>query len=140
MASIKKIDYKGCEFNDLHKYEIELEDNGEKVIGNIFKKQQNPYFQEGDEVEYTINDKGTLKLNKPGQTPFNSSSNSGGNYSFKSNEQESERIARSVAVKAALEHSVHTKKSVSESLKLAKTLSDFILEGKIDEPTKSDPF
>tara|TARA_Y100001973_G_C5204596_1_gene340527 strand:- start:3748 stop:4173 length:426 start_codon:yes stop_codon:yes gene_type:complete len=129
MALIKKIDYKGNEFNDLHKYEIELEDNGERVIGNIFKKTDNPYFKEGDEVEYTINDKGTLKLNKPGQTPYNQKSTLG--YKYQTKDLEPERIARSVSLKVAMEHADRTGKSTKEGLKLAATFEKFILEGEI---------
>lgn len=139
MALIKKIEYKGNEFNDLHKYEIELEDNGEKVIGNIFKKTDNPYFKEGDEVEYTINNKGTLKLNKPGQTPYNQNQPkiSGGGYKYQTNDQESERIARSVALKEALllrQSELKDPKPLTFYLAIATSFSKYILDGTIQEP------
>jgi len=138
MALIKKIDYKGNEFNDLHKFEIELEDNGERVIGNIFKKTDNPYFKEGDEVEYTINDKGTLKLNKPGQTPYNQNKpNSGYKYKATSTDAEAERIARSVALKEALtlrQSELNDPKPLTFYLAIATSFSKFILDGTIQEP------
>ena len=134
MALIKKINYKGNEFNDLHKFEIELEDNGEKVIGNIFKKTDNPYFKEGDEVEYTINDKGTLKLNKPGQAPFNKQSSPNPGYKYQATSTEAERIARSVALKVAMEHTDRVGKTTDEGLKLATRFEKFILEG--ETPSK----
>tara|TARA_R100000353_G_C6353255_1_gene153882 strand:- start:30 stop:422 length:393 start_codon:yes stop_codon:yes gene_type:complete len=127
MAIIKKIDYKGNQFNDLHKFEIELEVNGEKVIGNIYKKQNDPYFKVDDEVEYSINDKGTLKLNKPGQEPFKS--NMKINYSIDSEEV---RIARSVALKCANEFSIHKNYSEEKLFKLARQMTAFIDKNKID--------
>mgnify|MGYP003149058207 CR=1 FL=1 len=136
MALIKKIDYKGNEFNDLHKYEIELEDNGERVIGNIFKKTDNPYFKEGDEVEYTINENGTLKLNKPGQTPYNKKSTPNTGYKYQATSTEAERIARSVALKVAIEHTDRVGKTTDEGLKLAASFEKFILEGVKETPSK----
>tara|TARA_R100000329_G_scaffold122822_1_gene101366 strand:- start:634 stop:1050 length:417 start_codon:yes stop_codon:yes gene_type:complete len=121
MATIKKIDYKGNDFNDLHKFEIELEVNGEKVIGNIYKKQNDPYFKVDDEVEYSINDKGTLKLNKPGQQPFQSSAKI--KYNLDSEEV---RIARSVALKCANEYAIHKNYSEAKLFQLARQMTAFI--------------
>lgn len=141
MALIKKIDYKGNEFNDLHKYEIELEDNGEKVIGNIFKKTDNPYFKEGDEVEYTLNDKGTFKLNKPGQTPYNKqNTTTKGSYNYKTNEDdEAKRIARSVALKLAVQYGPSFGVTFMKDIgAIADSFTTYIIEGTLPFPSGSD--
>lgn len=115
MAEIIKIEYKGDDFNNLHKYEVELSDNGETVIGNIYKKNKDPYFKEGDEVEYTINDKGTLKLNKPGQESFNSTANIKYNTSYGKKDEKTEiKITRTAALKIAAIY--FSAKNVSENM------------------------
>ena len=43
-------------FMDLYKFEVTMEDG---TTGNMFKKTDNPYIGPGDEVQYTINAKGT---------------------------------------------------------------------------------
>ena len=129
MALIKKIDYKGNEFNNLHKYEIELEDHGEKVIGYIYKKQNEPYFKVDDEVEYTINDKGTLKLNKPGQDP---NYNSAKKYQYNPAGDEEIRIARSVAIKEAMNYGIYNNQNLDKIFKTAQQITAFITKGETD--------
>tara|TARA_R110000744_G_scaffold378850_1_gene495633 strand:+ start:18956 stop:19420 length:465 start_codon:yes stop_codon:yes gene_type:complete len=48
-------------FMDLYKYEVTLEDG---TTGNMYKKSDNPYLSPGDEVSYTINAKGTFKVDR----------------------------------------------------------------------------
>ena len=46
-------------FNDLYKFEVEMEDD---TIGMMYKKSDNPYIKIGDSVVYTLNAKGTIKI------------------------------------------------------------------------------
>ena len=45
-------------FMDLYKFEVTMEDG---TTGNMFKKTDNPYIEVGQEVNYSINNKGTIK-------------------------------------------------------------------------------
>lgn len=56
-------------FNDLYKFEVSLEDG---TTGLMYKKSENPFIKEGDEVMYGMNTKGTIKIIPKGQenTPF----------------------------------------------------------------------
>tara|TARA_R110000744_G_scaffold196593_1_gene315879 strand:+ start:9627 stop:10088 length:462 start_codon:yes stop_codon:yes gene_type:complete len=46
-------------FMDLYKYEVSMEDG---TTGNMFKKTDNPFIEVGQEVHYTVNAKGTIKI------------------------------------------------------------------------------
>ena len=46
-------------FMDLYKFEVSMEDG---TTGNMFKKTDNPYIEVGQEVHYSINHKGTIKI------------------------------------------------------------------------------
>jgi hypothetical protein len=49
-------------WQDLHKLEIRF-DTGD--FGTAFAKSQTPSYAVGDEVEYTKNEKGTVKIQRP---------------------------------------------------------------------------
>jgi hypothetical protein len=61
MAKIVSITPTG-QWQDLFKFEIRF-DNGD--FGTAFAKSQTPSYQVGDEVEYTKNEKGTIKIQRP---------------------------------------------------------------------------
>ncbi len=61
MAKIVSITPTG-QWQDLFKLEIRF-DNGD--FGTAFAKSQTPSYNVGDEVEYSKNEKGTIKINKP---------------------------------------------------------------------------
>ena len=46
-------------FMDLYKFEVTLEDG---TTANMFKKTDNPFIEVGQEVCYTLNNKGTIKI------------------------------------------------------------------------------
>ena len=51
-------------FNDLHKFEVSLEDG---TNGMMYKKSENPFIKIGDDVVFTLNSKGTIKIIPKGQ-------------------------------------------------------------------------
>ena len=59
-ANIKSVQPSG-NFKELFMFEVEL-DNGD--TGNIYKKSQNHGLELGQSVTYTINDKGTIKIQR----------------------------------------------------------------------------
>tara|TARA_R110000751_G_scaffold83752_1_gene167889 strand:+ start:300 stop:677 length:378 start_codon:yes stop_codon:yes gene_type:complete len=63
IKSIKKQD----QWNDLFKFEIKFENGSE---GMMFKKSPDPMCSVGDDVMFTINEKGTIKIVKEGQEQF----------------------------------------------------------------------
>ena len=78
-------------------YKLELRfDNGD--FGTAFAKSETPPYKVGDEVEYTKNEKGTVKIqrgDRPAWTPSTP----------KSNDDRSISIIRQVALKSAVEMS-----------------------------------
>jgi hypothetical protein len=78
-------------------YKLELRfDNGD--FGTAFAKSETPPYKVGDEVEYTKNEKGTVKIqrgDRPAWTPSTP----------KSNDDRSVSIIRQVALKSAVEMS-----------------------------------
>ena len=57
-SKVKKITGDGT-WNDLYKFEIEL-DNGD--IGKLYKKRDDSGLSIGQEIDYNINEKGSLKI------------------------------------------------------------------------------
>ena len=78
-------------------YKLELRfDNGD--FGTAFAKSETPPYKVGDEVEYTTNEKGTVKIqrgDRPAWTPS----------APKANDDRSISIIRQVALKSAVEMS-----------------------------------
>jgi hypothetical protein len=70
MAKIVSITPTG-QWQDLFKLEIRF-DNGD--FGTAFAKSQTPSYGVGDEVEYTKNEKGTIKIQRPNFGGFSGSS------------------------------------------------------------------
>ena len=63
MAEVKKSVVKSVQgdgkFNDLFKFDVSFEDGTD---GKMYKKADNPYIKIGDEVVYSLNSKGTIKI------------------------------------------------------------------------------
>lgn len=81
MAELKKSVVKSVQgdgmFNELYKFDVSFEDG---TNGKMYKKADNPYIKEGDEVMYSLNSKGTIKIIPKGKentsfTPSQSNSN-----------------------------------------------------------------
>ena len=83
-------------FNDLYKYEVAFEDG---TTGNMYKKSDNPYIKAGDEVNYTISDKGTIRIERDNKQAF-----SGSGFKARQNDPRKELlIVKQVCLKAAVE-------------------------------------
>jgi hypothetical protein len=94
MAKITSITPTG-QWNEFYKMDIRFDD-GE--FGTAFAKSQTPPYKVGDEVEYTKNEKGTIKIqrgDRPAWTPS----------APKANDDRSASIIRQVALKSAVEMS-----------------------------------
>lgn len=96
MAKITSIQPTG-QWQEFYKMEVSFDD-GQK--GTAFSKTQSPWYNVGDEVEYSLNAKGSLKISK-GTASFGG----GGGYSAKpqANGNKDEQIAKSVAFKGAID-------------------------------------
>jgi hypothetical protein len=114
MAKITDITPTGV-WNDLHKFDVSMDDGSK---GTTFAKTSPPWYSVGDEVEYTINPKGGMKISK-GTGPFTGSAPAAYNQpsapakagSFGNKD---EQIARSVAFKGAIDLAVAGKISLIE--------------------------
>ena len=115
MAKIISITPTG-QWQDLFKLEVRF-DNGD--FGTAFAKSQTPPYNVGDEVEYTKNEKGTVKIQRPNSF--------GGGYTPSSaprgNDDRSASIIRQVALKAAVEYGSAAKHDVNTILANAETFN-----------------
>ena len=105
------------QWQDLFKLEVSF-DNGD--FGTAFAKSQTPPYNVGDEVEYTKNEKGTVKIQRP------NSFGGGGGYTPsapKGNDERSASIIRQVALKAAVEYASAAKQDVNTILANAETFN-----------------
>lgn len=84
-------------------------DDGQK--GTAFSKTPSPWYNIGDEVEYSINAKGSVKISK-GTAPYSGGGYSGGGGSKGGSKDE--QIARSVAFKGAIDLVVGGKISLQD--------------------------
>ena len=67
MSELKKSVVKSVQgdgmFNELYKFDVSMEDG---TNGKMYKKGDNPYIKTGEEVMYSINSKGTIKIIQKG--------------------------------------------------------------------------
>jgi hypothetical protein len=124
MAKIVSITPKG-QWQDLFKLEIRF-DNGD--FGTAFAKSPTPSYAVGDEVDYTKNEKGTIKINKPfgggfggGSTPSYTPS-----YGGAKSDDRSASIIRQVALKAAVEYACAAGHDVNTILANAATFNEWM--------------
>lgn len=107
MAKIVSITPSG-QWQEFHKMEVAFDD-GQK--GTAFSKTPSPWYNIGDEVEYSINAKGSVKISK-GTAPYSGGGYSGGGGSKGGSKDE--QIARSVAFKGAIDLVVGGKISLQD--------------------------
>jgi len=94
MAKIVSINPTG-QWQDLHKMEVTFDDG---KSGTAFSKTPSPWYNVGDEVEYSLNAKGSVKISK-----------GGGGYtatpkaSYGGSTNKDEQIAKSVVFKGAID-------------------------------------
>lgn len=137
MAKITSISPTG-QWRDLYKFDVTL-DTGEK--GTVFGKTPSLRFAVGDEVAHTINEKGTMKLDKPQY-------GGGGGYSAPAaapaaTGSKDELIVRQVAIKAAVELAASHGLNMQAMFQAAEEINAWILNkpGRThQEHFEDDPF
>lgn len=137
MAKITSIAPTG-QWRDLYKFDVTL-DTGDK--GTVFGKTPTLRFAIGDEVSHTINEKGTMKLDKPQY-------GGGGGYSAPAaapaaTGSKDELIVRQVAIKAAVELAASHGLDMQAMFKAAEEINAWILNkpGRThQEHFEDDPF
>ena len=107
MAKIVSITPAG-QWQEFHKMDVSFDDG---VKGTAFSKTASPWYNVGDEVEYSINAKGSVKISK-GTAPYSGGGYSGGGGSKGGSKDE--QIARSVAFKGAIDLVVGGKISLQD--------------------------
>ena len=97
-STITELNLQSEKFNDMFIFTICFE-NGD--IGKLYKRKDKTYEQVGDEVEYTLSPKGTVKIAFKGESKFNDNNNKP-SYSNNNNDVQND-IRFSVAFKGAVE-------------------------------------
>jgi hypothetical protein len=120
MAKIVSITPKG-QWQEFFKLEIRF-DNGD--FGTAFAKSPTPSYSVGDEVEYSKNEKGTIKINKPFGGGFGGGSTP--SYSGAKSDDRSASIIRQVALKAAVEYACAAGHDVNTILANAATFNEWM--------------
>jgi hypothetical protein len=135
MSKIVSITPKG-QWQEFFKFEVRFDDND---FGTSFSKSQTPPYAVGDEVTYSKNEKGTLKINKAGFGGFNGGT--GGSFTTASRtagDDRSASIIRQVALKAAVEYACAAGHDVNTILGNAETFNAW-MSGQSTAP-KSEHF
>mgnify|MGYP003630304669 FL=1 len=104
-----------------YKFNLTME-NGDKGEYSSVKADQDK-FVEGQEVEYEFISGDFPKIKPHYQNPITTT---GGTYNVQQSGNEAERIARSVALKTATDFGINAGLEISEILKTAKIMADFI--------------
>ena len=97
-SKITELNLQSEKFNDMYIFTIVFE-NGD--IGKLYKKKDKTFENVGDEVEYTISTKGTVKIAFKGESNFNNTTTKS-SYSNNKNDVQDD-IRFSVAFKGAVE-------------------------------------
>jgi hypothetical protein len=124
MAKITSIIPTG-QWRELYKFDVTL-DTGEK--GTVFGKTPQLRFGIGDEVAHSINEKGTMKLDKPQYGGGAPSYSGGGSQSAPAQTgSKDELIVRQVAIKAAVELAASHGLDMNAMFKAAEEINAWIL-------------
>ena len=120
------------QWRDMYKFSVQLEDGTE---GTAFSKSEQFRFGIGEEVEYVINDKGSLRLNKQqhfgkdlSQTAYVAAPapSAPKRYAPKAYTKD-ELIIRQVALKAAVDYGKDSGMEIVNVLKAAEQFNEWIL-------------
>ena len=122
MSKIVSITPKG-QWQDLFKFEVRFDDGD---FGTAFSKSQTPPYATGDEVAYSKNEKGTLKISKGGWNGGGGNGGSFANTSKVSGDERSASIIRQVALKAAVEYGCAASHDISTILANAETFNSWM--------------
>jgi hypothetical protein len=110
------------QWQDLFKLEVRF-DNGD--FGTAFAKSQTPPYAVGEDVEYTKNEKGTVKIQRAnafGGGGYAPSAPSATSFAAKTDDR-SASIIRQVALKAAVEYACAAQHDVNTILANAETFN-----------------
>ncbi len=110
------------QWQDLFKLEVRF-DNGD--FGTAFAKSQTPPYAVGEDVEYTKNEKGTIKIQRAnafGGGGYTHSAPSSPSFAAKTDDR-SASIIRQVALKAAVEYACAAQHDVNTILANAETFN-----------------
>ena len=107
------------QWQDLFKLEVRF-DNGD--FGTAFAKSQTPPYAVGDEVEYTKNEKGTVKIQRPNPYGGGGYNQSAPSFAPKTDDR-SASIIRQVALKSAVEYACAAQHDVNTILANAETFN-----------------
>jgi len=97
MPKIVSLQDTGRMWKEFHILNIAFDNNDS---GDVLAKSTSPSYKVGDEVQYTKNERGGIKVQRD-QTNFSNTSTS--NYTPKVKQDNSEQIARSVVFKGAID-------------------------------------
>jgi hypothetical protein len=110
------------QWQDLFKLEVRF-DNGD--FGTAFAKSQTPPYAVGEDVEYTKNEKGTVKIQRAnafGGGGYTQSAPSSPSFAAKTDDR-SASIIRQVALKSAVEYACAAQHDVNTILANAETFN-----------------
>lgn len=139
MAKITSITPTG-QWRDLYKFDVTL-DTGDK--GTVFGKTPQLRFGIGDEVAFTTNEKGTMKLDKPQYGGGSYSAPSGAPAVPTATGSKDELIVRQVSIKAAVELAASHGLDMQAMFKAAEEINAWVLNkpGRThQEHFEDDPF
>jgi len=135
-SKLKNVQGNGT-FNDLFKFEVEFEDG---TNGIIYRKSNEAKVEIGENYNYTINEKGTVKIIPPGK-PYTGSNNYNDNYAkvptSTSGLSRDELIVRQTCIKAAVDFCKNASCSPEEVTANAQIFRDWIFTEKAD--IKAEP-
>ena len=124
-SKITELNLQPEKFNDMYIFTIVFE-NGD--IGKMYKKKDKTYESVGDEVEYTISPKSTVKIAFKGESKFNNNTSSP-SYSNTKTDTNIE-IRFSVAFKGAIDVAKHGIISLDEVEKYTLKWDEFLKDKK----------
>ena len=124
-SKITELNLQPEKFNDMFIFTICFE-NGD--IGKLYKRKDKTYEQVGDEVEYTISPKGTVKIAFKGDSKFNNNPSTP-SYSNTKNDVQGD-IRFSVAFKGAIELAAGGKIGIDEVEKFTVMYDEFLKDKK----------
>ena len=127
-SKITELNLQSEKFNDMYIFTIVFE-NGD--IGKMYNKKDKTYESVGDEVEYTISPKSTVKIAFKGESKFNNNTSSP-SYSNTKTDTNSE-IRFSVAFKGAVELAAGGAISVNEVEEYTLKYDEFLKDKKVVE-------
>tara|TARA_R110000744_G_scaffold378122_1_gene493872 strand:+ start:9439 stop:9906 length:468 start_codon:yes stop_codon:yes gene_type:complete len=123
-------------FMDLYKFEVTMEDG---TTGNMFKKTDNPYIGPGDEVQYTINAKGTFKVVRDEDGGYKPNTPNNNNFAKSTNSttllSRDELIVRQTCIKAAVDFCKNANCSPEEVTENAQIFRDWVFTEKLPVKT-----